>query len=312
MTKKKTTEINEAAAQADEDKARAVQDVARQMGEEQLAVNQLLGRIQAVSSISAMLEAGNLMQLQQIKKNKTYRQLAGQTANINGETVKLDTWEGFCTAIGSSRSVVDENLKNLADFGEVALQRATELGMTVRELRKLRQLDTADQTVVIGEIEASVGDKEAIVDLIDTMSAKHAKECEQLQQQIDDNAAEAKASSRIIADKTKKITDLETQIVKQENRTLDEQTQDMIFALDRAVVEMRVPIPGLDDAIAALMDSTDTTLHIHAANALREIITAVQDIQIKYGLGDVDVPDDSWMAEIPFVDGEDAEDAPQG
>lgn len=275
-------------------------------------MNQLLGRMQAVSSIAAILEAGNLTQLQQIKNSKTYRQLAGQTANINGEMIKLDTWEGFCTAIGSSRSVVDENLKNLVDLGEAALQRANELGMTVRELRKLRQLNTADQTVVIGEIEAAVGDKEAIVDLIDTMSAKHAKEREQLQQQIDDNAAEAKASSRIIADKTKKITDLETQIVKQENRTLDEQTQDMIFALDRAVVEMRVPIPGLDDAIAAVMESTDTTLHIHAANALREIITAVQDLQLKHGLGDVDAPDDSWMVEIPFVDGETAEDAPQG
>lgn len=312
MTKKKTTEINEAAAKADEDKASAVQQIARQMGQEQLAMNQLLGRMQAVSSIAAILEAGNLTQLQQIKNSKTYRQLAGQTANINGEMIKLDTWEGFCTAIGSSRSVVDENLKNLVDLGEAALQRANELGMTVRELRKLRQLNTADQTVVIGEIEAAVGDKEAIVDLIDTMSAKHAKEREQLQQQIDDNAAEAKASSRIIADKTKKITDLETQIVKQENRTLDEQTQDMIFALDRAVVEMRVPIPGLDDAIAAVMESTDTTLHIHAANALREIITAVQDLQLKHGLGDVDAPDDSWMVEIPFVDGETAEDAPQG
>lgn len=311
MTKKNTTEINEAAAQADGDKARAVQDVARQMGEEQLAVNQLLGRIQAVSSISAMLEAGNLMQLQQIKKNKTYRQLAGQTANINGETVKLDTWEGFCTAIGSSRSVVDENLKNLAELGELAMDKVSELGISRRELRKLRQLDTADQTVVIGEIEASVGDKEAIVDLIDTMSAKHAKECEQLQQQIDDNAAEAKASSRIIADKTKKITDLETQIVKQENRTLDEQIKDQIFALDHAIVDMRMPLPGLDDAIAALTQHEDDNLRIHAANALREIIAAVQDIQIKYGLGDVDAPDDSWMVEIPFVDGKTAEDAPQ-
>ena len=262
---------------------------------EQLEMNQLLGRVQATQAIAALLEGLSLAQIADIKERKAYRALKEQAMVIDGEEVRLDTWEGFCIAIGSSRRAIEERLDNLQLLGESALARAQELGMTTRELRRLRKLDAADQMVIVGELEAAVGDKEAIIDLITEMSAKHAKDKDALAKQLEDQQAEAKASSRILQDKDKKIAELQKQIIRQENRTMDDVRQDAILAATRAQVDCLSPLAGLDDAIAALCGYDDATLTLTAANILHELKAAIDDLQIKYGLGHVAPVDDSWM-----------------
>ena len=55
------------------------------------------------------------------------------------------------------------------------------------------------------------------------------------------------------------------------------------------------PLAGLDDAIEILLGEDDAACTRHAANLLHELRAAVEDLQLKYGLGDVANPDDSWM-----------------
>ena len=66
--------------------------------------------------------------------------------------------------------------------------------------------------------------------------------------------------------------------------------------MHRAQLECRKPLPGLDDAIAAALEAEDLQLTRTAANILHELRAAVEDLQLKYGLGDVVNPDDRWMA----------------
>ena len=263
---------------------------------EQIEMNQLLGRVQATQAIAAMLDGLSLAQIAQIKEGKRYKQLAGQTMMVDGTEIRLDTWDGCCAAIGSSRRAIEEKLDNLRLLGEEALDKATALGMTTQELRKLRQLDAADQKVVIGEIEVAAGDKEAIIDLITDMAAKHSKEREELEKRLHEQEADAKATDRILRDKDKRIAELQKQVITQETRTMDEQAQDMVVAMHRAQLECRKPLPGLDDAIAAALEAEDLQLTRTAANILHELRAAVEDLQLKYGLGDVVNPDDRWMA----------------
>ena len=273
----------------------AYENNARAITQEQLAMNQLLGRVQATLSIATVLETLSLAQIADIKDRKAYRDLKDQAVIIDGVEVRLDTWDGFCKAIGSSRQNIELKLDHLQLLGESALARAQELGMTTRELRRLRKLDESDQKVIVGELEAAVGDKEAIIDLITEMSAKHAKDKDALAKQLEDQQAEAKASSRILQDKDKKIAELQKQIIRQENRTMDDVRQDAILAVTRAQVDCLSPLAGLDDAIAALCGYDDATLTLTAANILHELKAAIDDLQIKYGLGHVAPVDDSWM-----------------
>lgn len=262
---------------------------------EQIEMNQLLGRLQATQAIAAMLDGLSLAQIAQIKESKRYKQLAGQKMVIGGVEIRLDTWEGFCAALGSSRRGIEEKLDNLRLLGEEALDKATALGMTTQELRKLRHLDASDQQIVIGEIEVAAGDKEAIIDLITDMAAKHSKEREELQAKLEDQRGEAAASERIIEERNKRIDKLEKQLHKQQHRTMEEKRQQQMIDAGAAQILCLAPLAGLDDAIDTLLGEDDAACTRHAANLLHELRAAVEDLQLKYGLGDVANPDDSWM-----------------
>ena len=262
---------------------------------EQIEMNQLLGRLQATQAIAAMLDGLSLAQIAQIKESKRYKQLAGQKMVIGGVEIRLDTWEGFCAALGSSRRGIEEKLDNLRLLGEEALDKATALGMTTQELRKLRHLDASDQQIVIGEIEVAAGDKEAIIDLITDMAAKHSKEREELQAKLEDQRGEAAASERIIEERNKRIDKLEKQLHKQQHRTMEEKRQQRMTDAGAAQILCLAPLAGLDDAIDTLLGEDDAACTRHAANLLHELRAAVEDLQLKYGLGDVANPDDSWM-----------------
>ncbi len=262
---------------------------------EQIEMNQLLGRLQATQAIAAMLDGLSLAQIAQIKEGKRYKQLAGQKMVIGGVEIRLDTWEGFCAALGSSRRGIEEKLDNLRLLGEEALDKATALGMTTQELRKLRHLDASDQQIVIGEIEVAAGDKEAIIDLITDMAAKHSKEREELQAKLEDQRGEAAASERIIEERNKRIDKLEKQLHKQQHRTMEEKRQQQMTDAGAAQILCLAPLAGLDDAIDTLLGEDDAACTRHAANLLHELRAAVEDLQLKYGLGDVANPDDSWM-----------------
>lgn len=262
---------------------------------EQIEMNQLLGRLQATQAIAAMLDGLSLAQIAQIKESKRYKQLAGQKMVIGGVEIRLDTWEGFCAALGSSRRGIEEKLDNLRLLGEEALDKATALGMTTQELRKLRRLDASDQQIVIGEIEVAAGDKEAIIDLIADMAAKHSKEREELQAKLEDQRGEAVASERIIEERNKRIDKLEKQLHKQQHRTMEEKRQQRMTDAGAAQILCLSPLAGLEDAIETLLGEDDDTCTRHAANLLHELRAAVEDLQLKYGLGGVANPDDSWM-----------------
>jgi hypothetical protein len=99
--------------------------------------HEIAGRIQAFSFVEKVLTVGTLIQLKCIKETKAYRDLPN-----------IGTWEKYCDYLGFSRQKVDEDLANLAAFGEEFLQTVGGFGLGYREMKKLRQL-THDGAVTI-------------------------------------------------------------------------------------------------------------------------------------------------------------------
>lgn len=300
MTNKKADKL----LAEDTEKSKALAVATGAITSEQLEMNQLLGRIQATQAIGSMLEALSLSQLQAIKEQKAYKQLQGQTKAINGTAYDLGTWEGFCQGVGSSRRAVDEKLQSLQLLGETALENAQNLGMTTRELRKLRKLDPSDQNVIIGELEASIGDKDAIVELIENMSAKHVKDKAELQEKLDEQTAERQADSKVIEAKNAKIDELERQIIKQE--TAEPMQKALAFAQMIGEIETGVgaEIGKLEKIFAEIeqannADRLPERLRINQGSALVAIKQWCDSLIDRYALGDISETDDGldWVAE---------------
>ncbi|MDO8768783.1 MAG: hypothetical protein Q7K57_08775 [Burkholderiaceae bacterium] len=164
--------------------------------------NQMLGQIQMSLSFAKFADVVGLSKLKVIKENKIYRALAGQKAiDASGnEIADVGTWEGFCAALGTSKTKVDEDLLNLKSFGEEALEQMQRVGIGYRELRQYRRLPE-DQKQALIEV-AKAGDKEGFVELAEEIMVKHAKEKEALTQALE-------AKDHRIAENSSRINELE-------------------------------------------------------------------------------------------------------
>ena len=109
--------------------------------------HQVIGRIQGVNLVSKFADVGSLVWLREVKETKIYKDIPG-----------VGSWDKFCNVVGLSRSKVDEDIANLATFGEEFIAAVGSFRVGYRELRKLRKL-TSDGTLLVSENEVQIGDE---------------------------------------------------------------------------------------------------------------------------------------------------------
>lgn len=290
------------------DSEKALADVLGEITTEQLEMNKVLGRVETLNTIADSIQAFSLVQLSGIKESKLYRHFNNQTIVKDGIEVPLNTWAGFCTAINSNQRTIDDKLANLKLLGEEALQKSEALGITTRQLRQLRKLDENDQKVIIGEIEANVGDKDSIVELIEDMSVKHAKEKQALKDEIKDQKKqvkslqdEAQAKDRVLADKNKLIDEKTTAL----ELKLTAPAHDRACEYAQKISVLQVEAVQLFGKLTALYEhiSNDTELpeqlRVNQGHFLLEIKAQANAISDQFFLGDVSVDDDEleWITQ---------------
>lgn len=270
---------------------------------EQLEMNQFLGRVEAMQALAYSIEAFSLSQLAEIKDKKLYRHFNNQTVIRDGMEVPLNTWAGFCRAINSSDKTIDEKLVNLRLLGEEALQKSEALGITTKQLRQLRKLDEADQTIIIGEIEANAGDKDAIVELIEDMSVKHAKQKESLEKKVKELEKEAKAKDAVIRQKQDTIDAKNDEIIKMDEKLAlkltapdHDRAKDFAVELGKLGVDA-ITLMGQFTALFEQIADDEATfglLRINMGHAMLELKEHIDNLIMHHGLDDVSVADDDF------------------
>ncbi|MDD5106084.1 MAG: hypothetical protein PHC49_10755 [Desulfuromonadaceae bacterium] len=102
--------------------------------------HEIIGRVQALSFIEKVTTISSLVQLSKIKESKVYRDLPN-----------IGTWEKYCDYIGLTRQKVDEDLRNLATFGEQFLTTCQQFSLGYRDMRKLKQLTHEGSVIIDGD-----------------------------------------------------------------------------------------------------------------------------------------------------------------
>ncbi|MDO8934218.1 MAG: hypothetical protein Q7U97_17650 [Rhodocyclaceae bacterium] len=168
-------------------------------------VNQLLGQAQAAGALEQFSRTVRISKLAFVKENKLYRELAGMKLRTGAEKL-AGTWEEFCGLLGTSVDQIDRDIANLKAFGEEALESMSRMGIGYREMRQFRRLPEDERLALIET--AKTGDKDALLDIAETLIAKHQKEKEDLTKKVDDLTADSEAKDHLIADKNIKIDSL--------------------------------------------------------------------------------------------------------
>lgn len=186
-------------------------------------VNQLLGQAQMADAVAKLTSTVAVSKMAYVKENKLYRGLAGMK-NLDGQGLS-GTWEEFCQLLGTSVGKVNEDIKNLQQFGEEAMDSMSKMGIGYREMRQFRRLPEDEKSALI-EV-AKTGDKDGFLDLAEEIIARHAKQTEQLTQQRDDALADNEAMQEVVADKSNKIDELERNLKRIQKLPPDEVSKEL-------------------------------------------------------------------------------------
>ncbi|RSN84448.1 hypothetical protein EA770_02500 [Acinetobacter baumannii] len=182
---------------------------------DQIQLSEKLGAIKATSFIKKLVTVTEIKLLAEIKESKQYKGL--KLVNGLGELVTVTTFEEFCQHIGMSREKVDQDILNLSTFGEEFLETSQRMGLGYRDLRKLRKLPEGDREVLINGEAVKTEDRESLIDLIEEMSAKHAKEKQDRDAKIAELESDKNANALLLQKKDQKLNELDSKISKLES-----------------------------------------------------------------------------------------------
>ncbi|MCW7555879.1 hypothetical protein NX722_25275 [Endozoicomonas gorgoniicola] len=243
--------------------------------------NEIFGRIQAMKAMANFADVVSIHQLKEIKEKKLYQALKGKIA-YDRQGQKLPTvgsWEGFCKAIGSSKSKVDEDIRSLETFGQEAFEQLGSMGVSYRTLRKLRKLPEEEREAVINGEAINLGDKDQVIDLIEEMSARHAREKQQLKDKNQELTNQLETDRQLLADKDQKINELDREInqklsPEQQKQKELEKNDRQINSLKQLSVESIKNFSQMQAQIEAIIERNDLAEHVLEAayNELRLVI----------------------------------------
>lgn len=282
-------------------------------------MNQMWGQIQMADAVSKLTTVVSLQKLAYIKDSKLYRALRGKTAHDKDgdEIADVGTWDGFCRAIGSSRTKVDEDLTNLAAFGEDALNHLSAIGAGYRELRQYRQLPTDEKTALIEA--AQSGDKDSFLDLAESIIAKHAAEREALKNDLQESKDNYEALGAQLRRKDQRINEQDAEITALQRRISGAgfSSEEALQRLDGVTLEVVGKVLSeFNGAISELLNTRSISDLSRAerqaiASALGRVRLAVADVSEAFGIAPseaedatqgVDETDEIWARTLADID----------
>lgn len=256
--------------------------------EERDIVNQLLGQAQMADSIGKFTATVAVSKMAYVKENKLYRGLAGMH-DRDGRGLS-GTWEEFCSLLGTSAPKVNEDINNLRQFGEDALESMSRMGIGYREMRQYRRLPEDAQAALI-EI-AKAGDKDAFVDLAEEIIAKHAKEKAELAQRLDEVNADYDAQGEVMAKKTKELDSTKQELEKHRKRIQTATPDDVIKELRTEVVALQFEVEAkilgeLREGFAKMAEHAEANGQDHRAyqaDLIQQLETTLATVRSEFHL----------------------------
>ncbi len=262
-------------------------------------VNQLLGQAQMADSMAQFSLTVSTSKMAFVKENKLYKALAGQTT-ADGQQLS-GTWDDFCRLLGKSRQKVDEDILNLRQLGEEALESMSRMGIGYREMRQYRKLPEDDKTALLEA--AKSGDKEAFVELAEEIISKNAKDKEELKKQLDEKTADYDAQDELLHKTSMDLTNTRMELEKTKKRVQTMQPDDAIKELRQEVsnvaYEAEVTVMGnMRKAFETLSEQSAET-GTDERKLMAELVTKLEKeliaLREDFDLPDIEGGDFNWM-----------------
>lgn len=175
---------------------------------------EMLGMVKMSDFHRKLITCQQIKMLSEFKKYKRYKDLKMQGVDKNWKHVS--TWEEFCGCLGFSAKKIDEDILNLNRLGEDFLETSQRLGLGYREMRKLRQLPDDARAEIVEADYSEATDKEELLEKIEDLTAKFAKEKGELESKLKRKSEDYDAQAKVLANRNERINKLDAELVKKE------------------------------------------------------------------------------------------------
>jgi len=286
--------------------ARQIQDGIARGREEQVQFSEAIGMLKFAQFQKKVVTVTTIKLLAELKESKKYKNLS--LVGEDGNPVPVTTFSDLCQAMGLSYEKVNQDIQNLSAFGEEFLESAQRIGLGYRQLRALRKLPDDDQIQVIQGEAVRTNDKEALLDLIEDLSAKAQRDKEALAAERDSARADYRARQAALDEATQANAELREQVARLKSPTQNEavrlrsgQREELVRAVQSASHSVVCAWARFEAATADFRDSDgDGPMTDLVASTLRWLISLTHQTALEYGVylnPDEIAPEPAWMRE---------------
>lgn len=206
-----------------EEKLAILRKVEDEYRKERAEAQTLLGRAEAFNFMKTFLEFSELKTIERIKETKAYKNLQ-MFDKKTGEQKQIDTFKEFCECLGVSYDTINNHLNYLRDLGEPLYKESVRLGLTNKEMRRLRALP--DETIIdIAKIDFSededksqlvkkLAEAEKMVEKLSDTVEEQAEALKETTQKLEESQQNYEALSRVNENKDKRLNELDKQLAK--------------------------------------------------------------------------------------------------
>ena len=252
--------------------------------------NEVLGMIRAFDVVGKFVTVTNLKILHDIKESKKYKGLVKKLPD--GKVVTVTNWSEYCQFLPVSKDTIDQHLMMLKEFGEDFLSRAQDIGMGLRDMRKLRSLpDESDRNLIIEATQQENLTRDDVLELMEEMAAKHAKEKSDLSSQLVDAKEDLEAARKVSATKQETIDELNHTLEKTRKKLADADPEkvgeELHATLSAAQTGVRSALTQIQPVLAQLIEHGQANGVDHAptmVGCLNQIIRDCEYLRETYGL----------------------------
>lgn len=276
--------------------------------DEQLAFSQRigerLGRRRLIGAMQKLVTVTDLLEIRKIKESKEYR--GQKLIGADGKVVTVTTFAEYCEIVeGRSVESVDRDLLNLNTFGSEFLEAAQSMGIGYRELREMRSIPADNRTALLEA--AQTGDKDAVLDLAETLIERHVKARDELVKQLEEKTETAEARQKLLDAANTERDALKEKALrpfkpKRGNpaKTIEEQAA--LTELSEALTAVEVDFMRLSTVVYELNGEASQPLRERAEQAVQYLVSRMREIVLMNNI-EVRVDDETLCARPSWLPG---------
>lgn len=187
--------------------------------DEILAAGMDLGRLEALDFVATIATTAKLAIYENVKKSKAWRFLRNTGS---GDGRHFESLDEFCEVkLGQSYRRLRELTLNRNTIGQEAFEQAERIGLRQVDFNAIKALPAPDQELISQALRAEAT-KDEVLNTLQELAARHAKEKEALLKDMREVEAERQADKDLLETKNKRIDKLEKEVRRIEKLEPDE------------------------------------------------------------------------------------------